>query len=103
LNDTVLPTVEATGWWGGEIEFRNFRTGQAIDTDSSVFIVRHPRSGSPLCMATVTRDITERKRQEEELRRTRNHLVEQLQEMDQLYKMAPVGLGLWIENYVFYA
>jgi PAS domain S-box-containing protein len=45
-------------------------------------------------MATVTRDITERKRQEEELRRTRNHLVEQLQEMDQLYKMAPVGLGL---------
>ena len=94
LNETVLPTVEATGCWGGEIEFRNFRTGRAIDTDSSVFIVRHPRSGDPLCMATVTRDITERKRQEEELRRTRNHLVEQLQEMDQLYKMAPVGLGL---------
>ena len=94
LDDTVLPTVKAKGWWGGEIEFRNFRTGQAIDTDSSIFIVRHPSSGNPLCMATVTREITERKRQEEELRRTRNHLVEQLQEMDQLYKLAPVGLGL---------
>jgi two-component system, sensor histidine kinase and response regulator len=68
LNEMVLPTVKATGWWGGEIEFRNFRTGQAIAADSSVFIVRHPRSGNPLCMATVTRDITERKRVEVELR-----------------------------------
>ena len=68
LKDTVLPTVRATGWWSGEIEFRNFQTGQAIDTDSNVFIVRHPRSGNPLCMATVTRDITERKRVEVELR-----------------------------------
>jgi signal transduction histidine kinase/CheY-like chemotaxis protein len=68
LNEMVLPTVKAAGWWGGEIEFRNFRTGQAIDTDSSVFIVRHPGSGNPLCMATVTRDITERKRVEVEFR-----------------------------------
>jgi PAS domain S-box-containing protein len=94
LDDTVLPAVKATGWWGGEIEFRNFRTGQAIDTDSSVFIVRHPSSGGPLCMATVTRDITGRKRQEEELRQARNQLLEQLQEMDELYKLAPVGLEL---------
>jgi PAS domain S-box-containing protein len=94
LNDAVLPTVKATGRWGGEIEFRNFRSGQAIDTESSVFIVHHPRSDNPLCMATVTRDITERKRQEKELRHTRNQLLEQLQEMDQLYKLAPVGLEL---------
>jgi PAS domain S-box-containing protein len=94
LSDTIVPTVRATGWWRGETEFRNFRTGQAIDTDSSVFIVRHPETGEPLCEATITRDITERKRQEEELRRTRSQLLEQLQEMDHLYKMAPVGLEL---------
>jgi PAS domain-containing protein len=50
------------------IQFRNFRTGQPIETDSSLFIVRHPKRSEPICIATVTRDITERKRQEAELR-----------------------------------
>jgi PAS domain S-box-containing protein len=94
LQDTIAPAIRATGWWRGEIEFRNFRTGQPIATDSSVFIVRHPESGEPLCEATITRDITERKRQEEELRRSRAQVLEQLQEMHHLYEMAPVGLEL---------
>jgi PAS domain-containing protein len=68
MKDVVLPTVKAAGRWQGEIQLRNFRTGQPIETDSSVFMVRHPKSGEPLCFATVTRDITERKRAAEALR-----------------------------------
>jgi PAS domain S-box-containing protein len=94
LEETILPAVRATGHWGGEIKLRNFQTGGAVDCDSSIFMVRHPKSGEPLCLATIARDITERKRQEEELRRTRAQIQEQLQEMDQLYRMAPVGLEL---------
>ncbi len=94
LAETVLPAVMAAGRWGGEIQFRNFRTGQAIETDSSIFMVRQSQTGEPLCMATVTRDISERKGQAEELRRTRTQILEQLEEMEQLYKMAPVGLEL---------
>jgi PAS domain S-box-containing protein len=45
-------------------------------------------------MSVYFRDITNRKRREEELRRTRIELVEQLQQMDQLYRTAPVGLEL---------
>jgi PAS domain S-box-containing protein len=67
LEEIALPAMMATGRWEGEIQFRHFRTGQPIETASSLFIVRHPKSGEPLCMATVTRDITERKRAGEAL------------------------------------
>jgi PAS domain S-box-containing protein len=92
--ETTQPAVRATGHWEGEIELRNFRTGEAICGDSSIFTVRHPQGDEPLCLAIITRDITEAKRQEKELRQTRAQLLEQLQEMDQLYRMAPVGLEL---------
>ena len=68
LEGVALPALMATGRWEGELQFRNFRNGLSIDTDSSIFIVRHPTSGEPECMATVTRDITQKKRQAEELR-----------------------------------
>ncbi len=82
LTDSLLPTLKATGRWEGEIQFRDFRTGRPIDTDSSVFVVRHPRSGEALCMATVTRDITGRKRQEEELRMARAQLMDAIESLE---------------------
>ena len=105
LDDKVLPALKAVGRWEGEIQFRNFRTGQIIDTDSSVFLVRNPKSGESLCMATVTRDITKRKAAEEDLRQAKaaaeiaNHVnEEQFLELDQLYRTAPVGLSLVDRN-----
>ena len=67
LEDIARPTVMATGRWEGDIQLRNFRTGQPIDTLSSAFLVRHPTTGEPICIATITRDITDRKRTEVEL------------------------------------
>jgi PAS domain S-box-containing protein len=78
----MLPTLRSAGRWNGEIQFRNFRTGRPIDTQTSSFIVRHPKSGEPLCMAIVSRDITERKRQEEELRRARAQLMDAIESLD---------------------
>jgi PAS domain S-box-containing protein len=98
LHDSIGPAVRATGQWSGETQLRNFQTGQAIDVSASIFIVRDLQTGEPLCMANISRDITERKRQEEELLRTRSQLTEQLHELDQLYKMAPVGLELLDKN-----
>jgi PAS domain S-box-containing protein len=94
LEETVLPSVMATGRWSGEIELRNFQTGDAIEAESNIFTVRHPQSGEALCLAYMNRDITERKRQEEDLRRARAQTMQQLQEMDQLYSTAPIGLEL---------
>ena len=94
LHDTIQPAVKATGQWNGEMELRNLATGEAIPTASNVFIVRHSQTGEPLCLATISQNITERKQQEMELFRARAQMAEQLQEMEQLYRMAPVGLEL---------
>ena len=69
LRFLVGPTVLATGRWIGESQIANLRTGQRIDVVHNVFVVRDPESGQPLCLAAVTRDITESKRAERELRR----------------------------------
>jgi PAS domain S-box-containing protein len=68
IHAEVLPALLTTGRWEGEVEYRNFRTGQPIASQASAFTVRHPKSGEPLCMAIIARDITKQKRQEEELR-----------------------------------
>jgi PAS domain S-box-containing protein len=62
LRDEVLPAVRGNGHWRGKLQFRNFRTGRPIDTTTSVFEVRHPKSGELLSVALIARDITERER-----------------------------------------
>ncbi len=64
LRDTALPATRETGHWLGDGQFRHFKTGAAIDVQMNIFLVRHPQSGEPLCIGTVVRDITERKRYE---------------------------------------
>jgi len=70
-HDSILSAITETGHWSGELQFRNLRTGLPFDASSTVFTVRHAQTGEPLCVATISRDITERKRQEEELRQTK--------------------------------
>jgi PAS domain S-box-containing protein len=71
VRDTALPATRETGHWLGDGQFRHFKTGAAIDVQMNIFLVRHPQSGEPLCIGTVVRDITERKRYEAALVETR--------------------------------
>ncbi|WP_017715208.1 PAS domain S-box protein [Kamptonema formosum] len=64
LRDTALPAARETGHWLGDGQLRHFKTGSTIDVQMNIFLVRHPQSGEPLCIGTVVRDITERKRYE---------------------------------------
>jgi PAS domain S-box-containing protein len=68
FRDIARPTCMATGHWEGEGVFRHFKTGKPIDVYINVFLVGNPQKGEPLCMATVTRDITERKQAEEKIK-----------------------------------
>jgi PAS domain S-box-containing protein len=63
---TILPVMLREGRWGGEYRFRHFQTGQAVPTYYDVFTLRHPQTGALQGIATVTRDITQEKRQEAE-------------------------------------
>jgi PAS domain S-box-containing protein len=71
FHDNVLPAITSKGQWSGELQFRHLQTRQPIEASSTVFTVRHSLTGEPLCVATISRDITDRKRQEEELRQAK--------------------------------
>ena len=66
----LLPTVVRDGWWGGETTFRHFRTGAPITMWQHMFVITEPGTSHPKALATVSRDITDRKRAEEALRQS---------------------------------
>lgn len=65
LRDEIIPAVERTGFWEGEITLRHVLTGLGIPVLQHVFYTREPLTGKPLTLATVCRDITRRRRAEQ--------------------------------------
>jgi PAS domain S-box-containing protein len=68
LEDVVISTVLREGRWQGEVNFRHFKTGASISVDYHVFPVNDPQTGEMVGLATVTRDMRERKEAEAALR-----------------------------------
>ena len=64
----ILPTVLRDGRWEGQTRFRHFRTGAAIPMLQNIFVIKEPRTDRLLALGTISRDITERLRSEENLR-----------------------------------
>ncbi|MEG4106119.1 PAS domain S-box protein [Microcoleus sp. S13_C5] len=64
----ILPPTVRDGFWQGEFRLRNFQTGENIPVDFTIFTVKNPETGEPIGLATVTRDISDRKRAEEMIR-----------------------------------
>jgi PAS domain S-box-containing protein len=63
----VLPAVRDTGFWEGELKFRNFETGQLIPVLYNIFPV-HGSSGAITAYGTVSRDLSESTFVEQQLR-----------------------------------
>ncbi len=92
LAEVVLPTTQRDGRWSGELTFQHFKTGAAIPVLSAVFRVDDPATGKPINLATVTRDITERKRAEEQLRENERRLRFVMDSMPQkIFTATPDG------------
>ncbi|MBD1875799.1 PAS domain S-box protein [Nodosilinea sp. FACHB-131] len=60
----ALPALMAEGVWQGESTFCHAQTGEAIAVEQVMFLVRDPDTQVPLCLATIGRDIRDRKRSE---------------------------------------
>ena len=75
LISQILPMVEREGFWEGEISFQNHRTGRAVPLLQHLFFIRDPHSGRRVALATVCRDITERKRTEATLSKVQQDLA----------------------------
>lgn len=64
---TVLPAVQKNGKWFGDLYFKNFSNGNRIPVLMDIFYVYHPQTNEPIAYATVTADLTERKKAEYEI------------------------------------
>jgi len=65
--ETIAPAFEAVrtrGRWDGAGRLRRFGSGGTVDVEISAFVVRRERTGEPLCLATVQRDVTRQRKLE---------------------------------------
>jgi PAS domain S-box-containing protein len=61
--DVIYQSMVEQGRFSGETYFRHWQTGEAIPVSDEHFMIRDPRSGRVLGMGTITRDISEARRQ----------------------------------------
>jgi len=64
LATAILPTVLEMGHWRGELRLQHLQTGDLIPMELNVFAIFDRHGGNPAAVATIGRDITERKRTE---------------------------------------
>ncbi|MGE3819629.1 MAG: ATP-binding protein, partial [Isosphaeraceae bacterium] len=63
----ALPGAISAGAWAGEGQLRH----GMVDTQISLFRVIHPTKGDPIGLAAILRDVTDRRKIEEDLRRAK--------------------------------
>ncbi|MBD0394964.1 MAG: GAF domain-containing protein, partial [Microcoleus sp. C1-bin4] len=64
----ILPIIISQGQWQGEGQMQHLHSGRRNDVAINAFLVKHPQSSEPLCLAAVIRDVTKRKQAERKLR-----------------------------------
>jgi PAS domain S-box-containing protein len=64
LLNQALPVVEREGFWEGEMHFHHIPSGRPIPVLQHIFYIRESDTGRRLALATISRDMTERKRAE---------------------------------------
>lgn len=73
--NSILPEVFRDGRWEGETHFKHFKTGASISMSQTIFFITEEGRGQRLALATICRDITERKRSEERLQNAQAQLA----------------------------
>ena len=63
----MLASLSREGTWKGEARIRDFKTGTPIPIDNHGFVIKDEKTGQPIALATISRDISERKRLEAEM------------------------------------
>jgi PAS domain S-box-containing protein len=80
LQDELWPLVLRTGRWTGELELRHFRSRSPISFLVDCFRIDDPRTGEPMNVATVNRDLSAQKNSEAALRHLNESLERRVEE-----------------------
>ncbi|MDB9375391.1 PAS domain S-box protein [Nodularia sphaerocarpa] len=81
MQQRIIPTAMERGLWQGEYRLRHLQTEAAIPIEMNLFVVKSSDTGEPLCLASITRDITERKQAEIKLQQQTQNLENTLYEL----------------------
>lgn len=71
----ILPALQRDGTWEGETRFRHFKTAATIPMLQHIFFIKEPVTNRRLALATISRDISQRKRAEEALQKAQTDLA----------------------------
>lgn len=81
----IMPAFLRAGWTRAESRLRHFRTGRLIPVEIEGLVIRDAH-GAPVCLATVTRDLTERYEAQRQKEKLETRLV-QAQKMEALGRL----------------
>src|SRR6476661_3427862 len=70
VQQSIMPAIMQEGSWRSDFRFRHFVTGQPILVDYTLFLIKHPETNKPVGIATITRDIRDRKTAEDVLKQS---------------------------------
>jgi PAS domain S-box-containing protein len=87
--DVIVKAMLEQGQWKGETYFRNWKTEEAIPVSDEHFLIREAETGRVLGMGTVTRDISDVRRAQDQIRQSEERLELALRGAD---------LGAWDWN-----
>ncbi|BDI19474.1 hypothetical protein ANSO36C_52760 [Nostoc cf. commune SO-36] len=94
FQEHILPTVLFQGRWQGEFCFCHLQTGQPIPVDYNIFTVTDKKTGEPIALATVTRNISEQKQAKEQILQLNRNLQRRITELQTLLEVIPIGIGI---------
>jgi PAS domain S-box-containing protein len=80
VQDELWPLVLRAGRWKGELDFRHFGFGTPIPFLVDCFRIDDPRTGEPMNIATVSRDLSAQKDSEAALHRLNDDLERRVKE-----------------------
>jgi PAS domain S-box-containing protein len=80
VQDELWPLVLRAGRWKGELDLRHFGSGTPIPFLVDCFRIDDPRTGEPMNVATVSRDLSAQKQSEAALHYLNDHLERRVRE-----------------------
>lgn len=75
FQQNIMPTIMREGLWEGETRFRHFKTHATIPMLQHIFFIKEPGTNHRLALATISRNISERKHAEDALQKAQAELA----------------------------